>query len=184
MILSDNKIIELQKEHPFIHPFIQENVGPCSIDLTLLDHFMLPESKNKVIWGEPFPYVNFHCKEFLLPPGAFILASTVETISIQNELVGFIEGRSSVGRRGLSVQNAGLIDPGFKGRITLELFNASPSGLVLEAGRRICQLVLMEAVRSMVPYNKRKGSKYMDQSSTQGSLLEKEVENETDCGAE
>jgi dCTP deaminase len=171
MILSDNKIIELQKEHPFIDPFIKENVGASSVDLTLLDEFLIPKTVYKVRMDEPYPYISRKAKEYLLPTGCFVLASTVEEVRISQELVGFVEGRSSIGRRGLFVENAGVIDSGFKGRITLELFNASSSGIVLEAGSRICQLVLMEAYRCVVPYGKRAGSKYMNQNTVTGSKL-------------
>jgi dCTP deaminase len=175
MIYSDCKFRELQDEYGIVLPFRPENLGASSYDLTLLDEFLIPQEQYKVHMDEHFPYVFRKTKKYWLPPGGFILGSTEEVINIPVERVGFIEGRSSIGRRGLFVQNAGFCDMGFNGRITLELFNASPSGFVLEAGRRICQLVLMEAYRCELPYGKREGSKYQDQTTVTGSRLEKDL---------
>jgi dCTP deaminase len=174
LIYSDSKFRDIQEEYGIVIPFRPENLGASSYDLTLLDEFLIPKTVYKVRMDEPYPYISRKAKEYLLPTGCFVLASTEEVVNIPVESVGYIEGRSSIGRRGLFVQNAGYCDSGFKGRITLELYNASPSGFVLEAGRRICQLVLMEAFRCEVPYGKRAGSKYYDQHTVKGSLLEED----------
>ena len=67
---------------------------------------------------------------------------------LPNDLTAFVEGRSSLGRMGLFIQNAGWVDPGFKGEITLELYNANRCAIELKAGRRVGQLVFakMDAV--------------------------------------
>lgn len=62
-------------------------------------------------------------------------------------MTAFVEGRSSIGRMGLFIQNAGWVDPGFEGQITLELFNANRLPIRLKAGRRICQLVFAQMDR-------------------------------------
>jgi len=89
--------------------------GPASIDLRLLD-------------------------EVELEPGEFTLASTYETVRMPDHCVGFINGKSSNARCGLLVEAAGLVDPGFTGAITLELFNLSSERLWLKEGLRVCQL--------------------------------------------
>ncbi|KAK3596121.1 hypothetical protein CHS0354_027391 [Potamilus streckersoni] len=78
----------------------------------------------------------------ILPPHSFILATTEEYIKLPSTLTAFVEGRSSVGRMGLFIQNAGWVDPGFEGQITLELYNANNLPIMLERGRRVCQLVI------------------------------------------
>src|SRR5690606_32197493 len=89
-------------------------------------------------------------------------------------LTAFVEGRSSVGRIGLFIQNAGWVDPGFEGRITLELYNAGSLPIKLQAGKRICQLVfcLMDQ-KAANPYR----GKYQGQSITVGSRRHRDIDN-------
>jgi dCTP deaminase len=77
-----------------------------------------------------------------LPPGAFVLASTLEVVALSDRLAATVEGKSSVARRGLQVEAAGLVDPGFKGQLTLEVVNFSGDWIELTEGQPICQLVL------------------------------------------
>jgi dCTP deaminase len=89
-------------------------------------------------------------------------------------LTAFVEGRSSVGRSGLFIQNAGWVDPGFHGMITLELYNANNAPMRIAAGRRICQLVLARADDVVEqPY----AGKYQGQMDTTGSRVHMDVEN-------
>ena len=65
----------------------------------------------------------------------------MEYLRLPDTLTAFVEGRSSPGRLGLFIQNAGWVDPGFEGEITLELYNANRCAIALRAGRRVGQLV-------------------------------------------
>ena len=79
-----------------------------------------------------------------------------------------VEGRSSLGRLGLFIQNAGWVDPGFHGEITLELFNANRCAIKLQAGRRIGQLVFARMDRAAQnPYR----GKYQGQRGATGSRV-------------
>ena len=79
-----------------------------------------------------------------------------------------VEGRSSLGRLGLFIQNAGWVDPGFHGAITLELFNANRCAIKLQAGRRIGQLVFARMDRAaQSPYR----GKYQGQRGATGSRV-------------
>ena len=92
----------------------------------------------------------------------------MELIRIPANVTAFVEGRSSIGRMGLFIQNAGWVDPGFEGNITLELFNANRLPLKLASGRRICQIVFAfmdQATRT--PY----AGKYQGQRGTVGSRI-------------
>ena len=103
-----------------------------------------------------------------MPPKSFILATTQEYIKIPNGYSAFVEGRSSIGRMGLFIQNAGWIDSGFEGNITLELYNANSLPIKLDAGRRICQIVICEMDQpSESPYN----GKYQGQTLSVGSKV-------------
>ncbi|MGG1690465.1 dCTP deaminase [Heyndrickxia ginsengihumi] len=143
MILSDKGIkqkIELGKL--VIDPFAASQVQPASIDLRLGDHFLILDKyrTSHISLNEPATYMKMKEKSITIPPQTFLLATTVESIQLANNITAFVEGRSSIGRLGLFVQNAGWIDPGFCGTITLE------------AGRRICQLVIAELDQDASPY--------------------------------
>ena len=89
-------------------------------------------------------------------------------MTLPNNVAAFIEGRSSIGRMGLFIQNAGWVDPGFSGTITLELLNANKHPIVLRAGRRICQAVFAFLdSETKYPYD----GKYQGQSDTTGSRI-------------
>ena len=109
----------------------------------------------------------------MLEPSKFVLASTQEKISVPNHLAAFVAGRSSVGRLGLQIQNAGFVDSGFQGQITLELYNQSEKPILLKAGVRICQLVFFQLDETTEqPYS----GKYQGQEGATGSRLYKDFE--------
>ena len=90
----------------------------------------------------------------------------MEYFELPDNLTAFVEGRSSLGRMGLFIQNAGWVDPGFKGEITLELFNANRCAIELKAGRRVGQLVFAEMdYTALNPYN----GKYQGQTGATGA---------------
>lgn len=89
-------------------------------------------------------YKQITAEKYILLPGQFVLATTMEYFELPDNLTAFVEGRSSLGRMGLFIQNAGWVDPGFKGEITLELFNANRCAIELNAGRRVGQLVFAQ----------------------------------------
>ena len=77
----------------------------------------------------------------VLHPSEFILGVTEEVVRLSNNIVGKIEGKSSLGRLGLMVHvTAGFIDPGFIGPITLEMKNLLNVPIVLRPGKKICQI--------------------------------------------
>lgn len=77
-----------------------------------------------------------------LPARKFMIGSTIEFIGLCENLVGNVEGKSTCAREGLMVEAAGLVDPGFRGQLTLELFNMSDEPIRLNYGALICQLTL------------------------------------------
>lgn len=107
-------------------------------------------------------------------PGEFVLATTMEYFELPDNLTAFVEGRSSLGRMGLFIQNAGWVDPGFKGEITLELFNANRCAIELKAGRRVGQLVFAQLDdNARNPYR----GKYQGQKGATGSKVFLDKEN-------
>lgn len=150
------------------------NVGPSSVDLTLSDSFswLAPEGE-KIVLGQPVCYQHAQTKTFTMQPNQFILASTEEVIRVPDDMAAYVEGRSSIGRLGLQIQNASFIDGGFHGKITLELENQSGFPIELQAGIRICQVVYFKMTTpAEQPYQ----GKYNGQNRATPSLLEQDAE--------
>ena len=144
MILSDKSIKKyLESGELLIEPLEPRQIQPASVDIRLGHNFLRLDENNfgTMTMTDEIEYTRFECDELIIPSGSFLLATTMEYIRLPNNLTAFVEGRSSIGRMGLFIQNAGWVDPGFEGEITLELYNANRLPIRLEAGRRICQLV-------------------------------------------
>ncbi|MBL6722609.1 MAG: dCTP deaminase [Candidatus Margulisbacteria bacterium] len=176
MILSDKTIRSLiKKKELHVSPLTDEQIQPASLDCTLGDHFLRIEDAEKthLDFDHPIEYKEIVSTQIVIPPQSFLLATTNEYIALPNHLTAFVEGRSSIGRMGLFIQNAGWVDAGFEGKITLELFNANSLPIVLSSGRRICQLVFCQMDQaSEHPYR----GKYYKQAQSMGSFIEKDYE--------
>jgi dCTP deaminase len=88
---------------------------------------------------------------FILHPGRFVLASTFEWISLPSDLMGLVLGKSSWARRGIDIEKAPGIHPGFSGCLTLEIANSGAVPVELVAGMKICQIFLMECTGNKLP---------------------------------
>ena len=148
MILSDTSIKRLIKEKKLIVQGLSPKaIQPSSIDLTLGKEALILkywDTKGVLDLDTKVKHQKISGEEFVIPPSSFILATTKEFIELPDNLSGFVEGRSSVGRMGLFIQNASVVGPGFKGKLTLELYNANILPIRLKTGRRICQLILFQ----------------------------------------
>ena len=158
MILSGKTInSKIKKGDLIIDPFDKISVQPASIDLRIGSHFLtIDENQNPFLTlDKQARYRDIHVEKegsIIIQPQSFLLATTVEYIELPPSLTAFVEGRSSIGRLGLFIQNAGWVDPGFKVHITLELFNANQAPIELPVGRRVCQLVIAEVDQEAKPY--------------------------------
>jgi dCTP deaminase len=110
---------------------------------------------------------------FILHPGEFVLGSTTEAVTLPNDLVGRVDGRSSVGRLAVVVHaTAGFIDPGFEGQITLEMSNIGRIPVRLYPGMRIAQIVFQSMTSPAErPYGEARGSHYLGQRGPQVSRI-------------
>ena len=171
MILNQQQIQKNRKIriHP---PPTQQQQQPCSIDLTLDDEYLQPVIDEKVDPQKNSPnYEYITGEKIIIPPHHFILGSTIETVEIPKNIVARVEGRSSIGRLGLTVHvTAGFIDPGFRGNITLEIANLSNNSIVLHKGMRICQIVFEEIQEPEKVYGEC-GNKYQSQIGVTGSMI-------------
>lgn len=151
---------------------------PASIDLRLSDEFLqpTPEKVDPKTSSPNYEYVI--SDKIILPPHSFILGSTIEKITLPNNIVARVEGRSSIGRLGVTVHvTAGFIDPAFTGNITLEIANLSNNAVVLYKGMRICQIVFEEIEEPVFAYGECE-NKYQGQDGVTGSLIHYDEEME------
>ncbi|MFZ4450508.1 dCTP deaminase [Salibacterium aidingense] len=171
MILSDQTIKNMMAGDSLqIEPVDDHQIQPASVDIRLGTHFLKIDENaiESIALDEPAKYVEFESEEVIIPPHSFLLATTKEYIRLPHHVTAFVEGRSSIGRMGLFIQNAGWVDPGFEGEITLELYNANRLPIRLKAERRIAQLVFafMDQEASS-PYH----GKYQGQQKAVGSQV-------------
>lgn len=139
--LSDVDIKKyLDKGELCISPLFKGRIQPASVDLTLGKGFLSINSNQIIKSQEKVEYHSFDTCEFILPVGGFILATTLEWLELGNSIVGELSGKSSWGRRGLKIENAGFVDPGFKGNLTLEILNEGSAPVMLKSGEPICQI--------------------------------------------
>lgn len=177
MILSDKTIIKMLDEKSLIiNPLTDEQIQPASVDIRLGNTFSIVDDTPTgiITLDRKINYKSITADTYLILPGQFVLATTMEYFELPNNITAFVEGRSSLGRMGLFIQNAGWVDPGFKGEITLELFNANRCAIELKTGRRIGQLVFAEMDDSALnPYN----GKYQGQTGATGSKVMEDIDN-------
>lgn len=182
-ILSDVGILDLNKEGLLVEqPLSDTQIQPNSIDLTLgntwkkikpnMDDQINPkypmEYKEGVFEKRMFgEYETFYC----VKPGEFVLMASKEILNIPNGLVGFVCGRSSIARLGIQTEQAGFIDSGFRGTITLEVYNQTKYPIILYSGMRVAQVYFIKAQKSGKLYGKNKGSKYNDQIAATESRI-------------
>lgn len=171
MILSDGEIRTLLKTNELkIEPICDEQIQPASVDITLGNTFSVIDDLSTGIINATnhITYKTITADKYILLPGQFVLATTNEYFALPNNLTAFVEGRSSWGRLGLFIQNAGWVDPGFEGEITLELYNANKCAIELCSGYRIGQLVFAKMQQDAVnPYC----GKYQKQKQATGSKV-------------
>ena len=183
MILSDRELRERLERGDFVVDPIQSlevQLQPASIDLRLDRRFLVFRA-SRVACIEPTDMPADLTEEisvgddegFILHPGVFVLGTTVERVRIPTDLVGRVEGRSSLGRLAVVVHaTAGFIDPGFEGQITLELTNLGRCAVRLHPGMRICQIVLHQMTSAAErPSGPARGSKYHGQSGPVASRI-------------
>ena len=161
MILSDVEFwAEVRAEWLKIDPTPSlERVAGSSVDLLLHNELLaLPCQNDGSIAGTTIDPTKLNVSGFLesntkphdlatspfpMPPQTFLLGKTNETIGLPNHLAARVEGKSSLGRLGLSVHmTAPTVQAGYEGRLTLEMYNAGPFTLQLTQGMQICQLII------------------------------------------
>ncbi len=179
MVLSDRSIREeIEAGRLVIDPFEERYIQPASVDLRLGREF-------RVFRNFRLPYIDVKREmpalteieriddevPFILHPGEFVLAVTLERVEIPADLVGRLDGKSSLGRLGLIVHStAGFVDPGFKGRLTLELTNVANLPITLYYRMPVSQISFSRlSTPAERPYGAATGAKYQGQDGPESS---------------
>ena len=142
-------------------------------------HVGMSKQEVEAILGPPRDHTDgrgFFMEE--LDRGGYIeLPITEEVIELDDDVLGRLEGRSSLGRIGIIVHGtAGLFDPGWTGKATLELSNLGRMPVALYPGMRICSMTFEQlSSRVAVPYRKKAGNKYSGQERPLASKLASET---------
>lgn len=186
MFLADKDIIKAVKAGRVnIRPFVKTQVQPAGYDLRLHTNFRVFRSDltTHIDVKQEFDVTELVKIKpggaFVIHPGQFVLAATYEYIGLPNDLVGILEGRSSLGRLGLIVHaTASLVNPGTAGHLTFEMSNISNLPIQLYAGMRVAQLglVRMTGPAEMMYGHKNLKSKYQNQEPPTGSRIWKDFE--------
>jgi dCTP deaminase len=186
-VLSDRTIKEeIAAGRVGIDPLDAEAIQPASIDLRLDAEFRVFR-----VTGRPYIDVREPVDDltdtvtiregepFIMQPASFCLGSTVETITLPDDIVARVDGKSSLGRLGLLVHaTAGYVDPGWTGKLTLELSNQSQMPIALYLGMRIAQISFLRLTTPVDrPYGSPGlGSKYQGQTGPTPSRISREFE--------
>lgn len=194
MILSDRDIrLALEAGRIKIDPApdLASQLGSVSVDFTLGRNFMVfehsrhsfidPRSPQSI--GEAMRTIEVGPDEpFIMQPGDFALASTVESLSLPDDLLGRLEGRSSIARLGITVHStAAVFEPGWVGTATMELSNLGRMAVALYPGMRICSFSFEQVSSPVeVPYRLKRNAKYAGQITPRASLLAEESSEERD----
>jgi len=183
MILPDHEIRKLLEEGKIgIEPLQDSQIKSACVDLSLGSEFRAFRHSSE-------PYIDSKISKdhtdvtvmkdnrFILHPGEFVLGITKEKISLPADISGYIDGKSSLGRMGITAHiTSGWIDPGFEGKLVLEITNLGKMPVVLYSDMKICKILFFTMTSaSEVPYNKRKDSKYHKQMNIGQSKIHEDV---------
>ena len=185
MILSDKHIREALASGRIRitpSPDLGTQLGSVSVDFRLGPTFMVFEhSRHSFIdprrpqsIGDAMRTIEVGEDEaFIMQPGDFALASTIESLELPDDLVGRLEGRSSIARLGITVHStAAVFEPGWIGTATMELSNLGRMAVALYPGMRICAFSFEEVSSAVAtPYRLKRGNKYAGQMTPRASAL-------------
>ena len=185
MVLSDRTIRrELDEGRIVVRPIDPDDIQPASIDLHLDNRFLVFSNSRQPYIDVQQPLENLtepveidDATPFMLHPGEFVLGSTQEHIELPNDLVARLEGKSSLGRIGLLIHStAGFVDPGWQGRLTLELSNVARLPIALYQGMKIGQISFLRLTEpaERLYGSPELGSKYQGQSGPTASRFHRD----------
>lgn len=183
MILSDRDIKEYLKSGKLRVDNLEDpelQIQPSGIDLRLGNSFRIFKNMSIPFIDTKAPIENYteaieiaDDKPFIIHPGEFVLGIIKEYIKVPNDLVGTVDGRTSLGRLGISIHTTSAgINPGWEGFLTLEISNIGKLPVALYPGMRICKVSFVKLTSpAEKPY---KVDKYKSPSVPEESKIFKE----------
>ena len=190
MVLSDVDLLKaLESGDIGVEPFpdMESQLGACSLDLRLGDEFRVFERartafidpRGPIDWDSFTQVVKVSADQpFIMHPQELVLAATIEEVRLGDDVLGRLEGRSSLGRLGIIVHGtAPLFYPGFVGRAVMELGNIGPMPVALYPGMRICSFTFE---RLSSPSSRPYRGKYSGQQGPIGSKLQRDEEMQSE----
>jgi dCTP deaminase len=159
--LTDWQIINRGTD--LIDPFDEERVQPASYDLLLGEGFIVFDAHKQVCIDLASPQDDsaVHIQRtaeqgFILHPGEFVLGCTFESVKLPNNIIARLDGKSTIGRLGVLIHvTAGYVDPGFRGPLTLEIYNVRKVPIILRPMQPFCQISFSFMKEVGKPYNGR-----------------------------
>ncbi|MBI4297578.1 MAG: dCTP deaminase [Chloroflexi bacterium] len=178
MVLSDRSIKEeIAKGRIVIAPLDESCIQPASVDIHLDRKFLVFRNTRRPFidvrqdMGDITDLVEIGTgpedAPFILHPGEFVLGSTLESLTLPEDIVARLEGKSSLGRLGLLIHStAGYVDPGWQGHLTLELSNVANLPITLYYGMKIGQFSFhrLSTAAENLYGSPQMGSKYQGQT--------------------
>lgn len=188
MVLSDRDIKKALVSGRMVitpKPNLSTQLGSCSIDLRLgrrfrvfnySKHAFIDPNNPRLASDMMTEIVVKEGEPFILQPGDFVLATTIESFTLPDNLLARLEGRSSLGRLGIVVHStASVFEPGWNGVVVMELGNLGRMPVAVYPGMRVCALTFEElSSNADIPYNKKKSAKYIGQKSPEASKINEE----------
>ncbi|MBI4173697.1 MAG: dCTP deaminase [Candidatus Aenigmarchaeota archaeon] len=184
MILPDHEIRKhIQDGRIGIEPQdgIEERIHPACLYLRLGDEFRLfkytqeafIDSRNPKSYTEE---IKTEGKPIILHPKEFLLGITYEKVRLPADIAAYVDGRSSLGRLGITAHiTSSLVDPGFDGKLVLEISNLGKMPVTLYPGMKVCKLVFFKLFSpAETPYNKLHDAKYRGQAEVVESRIYKD----------
>lgn len=181
MVLSDRTIREeIARRRIVVEPLMPDCIQPASLDVHL---------DRKLLVFKPVKYHGYIDVKrgvedlmeqieipldgpFILEPGGFVLGSTLESVTLPDDIVGRLEGKSSLARIGLLMHStAGYVDPGWSGHLTIHLSNVARLPITLYYKMKIGQLCFMRLTSAVERLYGAEGlgSKYQGQTGPTAS---------------
>jgi dCTP deaminase len=183
MILSDKDVLAAIKEGKIkVEPFEEKNIMPIGVDLRLGNEFRIFKMDHKSHIDPSSPEIGETTylvkaekdKPFMVHPGDFVLGVTQEFVQLPDDIAGRIDGRSSLGRLGIIVHStAGHADPGFAGKLTLEISNIGKLPVALYPGMKFCSLIF-EKISTPVEHSYKEVGKYVGSTGPGVSKISEE----------
>ena len=197
VVLADRDILTALESGRIVidpAPDLEKQLGSVSVDFRLGTTFMVFEHsrfsyidpRHPQSIGDAMRTIEVAQDEpFIMQPGDFALASTMERLELPDDLLGRLEGRSSIARLGITVHStAAVFEPGWVGTATMELSNLGRMAVALYPGMRICAFSFETVSSSVItPYRDKIGNKYAGQVTPRASQLSEENRREVEASS-